>query len=190
MDHRDISVPQSMQGLPLFHGLPIPYATFIGHDGLPDFKVVDEKLRRRCMTMELCALCGKPLTKRLIVLIGGPKCVQSRTFFDPALHQECAIYATKVCPYLSDANWEYAKQAPRHLEEGQSVIKIHENIDNRRPARIALYYCRSYEMVKKRDIWFVKAGRAFKIDWDACGSQAPTFEQSEKVQSVSEQREK
>jgi len=161
-------IPDNMKHLPLYHGLPIPYMTFIGEDGAPDFKVSDGELRQKCLRDELCGLCGKPLTPNLVVLIGGPKCVNNRLFFDPPMHKECALYATQVCPYLNDANWDYAKQPPRHLGEGQTVIKVYSEIDARRPDRLAVYYCRHYEMVRYKGTWYVKAGKPFKIDWNAC----------------------
>jgi hypothetical protein len=164
----NVPIPDLMKDRPLYHDLPIPYSTFVGPDGAPDFKVVDEKLRRKCMVEGLCALCGKPLTKNLIVFIGGPKCVESRTFFDPAVHKECALYAVKVCPYLSDADWDYAKQQPRHLGKGQTVISVHEEISPHRPDRLAVYYCRSYDMVRMGRTWYAKAGRTFRVDWNTC----------------------
>lgn len=168
-----IPVPDFMADLPVFRGLPVPFTVFVGEDGIPDFKVADQRKRMRCMIEGLCALCGKSLRPKEVVLIGGPSCCANRIFFDPASHRECAIYATKACPYLSNADWDYATQPPRHLEEGQTVIKTFEERSAHRPDRIGVYFCRSYEMVKHKGTWYVLAGKPTRIDWTLCAQRTP-----------------
>jgi hypothetical protein len=167
MNPQDIPMPERLKSRPQWHGYVITYVTFIGPDNTPDFKVVDEKKRRECLQRGLCGICGQKLDERVIVFIGGPLCVQHRNFIDPPMHKECALYSAQVCPYLSDADHDYSKADPKHLGEGETVHEEYSQTDPHRPDRLAVYYCRSYDMVKDgRGLWIAKAGKSFRIDWD------------------------
>lgn len=164
MKPEEVEIPARLRKRPLWHDYPITYVTFIGNDGSPDFKVVDDKKRRDCLYRSLCGLCGEKLDST-IVFIGGPGCVQQRLFLDPPMHRDCALYAAQVCPYLCNAEGAYAKQPPKHLGEGNSVFRIYQDADTNRPNQLAVYYCRNYDMVRHKGIWYAKAGKPFKVDW-------------------------
>lgn len=89
-------IPARLDGLPKHGGLPITFVTFVGPDGLPDFKVTDHHKRLRCASDRLCGLCGDPLGY-WIAFIGGPLCVSKRLWYDPPMHRDCAEYAFEVC---------------------------------------------------------------------------------------------
>ena len=166
MNIKDIPLPDRLKDKPQWHGYVITYVTFVGADGEPDFKVVDEKKRKECLQKGLCGICGQPLDPDLVVFIGGPLCVQNRRFLDPPGHKSCMLYAAQVCPYLSNSQHNYSKADPKHLGENKTVITVFEQVQTTRPDRLAVYYCRSYEMLKGNNVWYAKAGKPFKVDWD------------------------
>ncbi len=81
-------------------GFPIPYfAAYI--DGKPDFRVIDPDHHRRCIDYKLCGICGYHFGGKPAAFVGGPKSIESHLFLDAPLHEECATYALRVCPYLA-----------------------------------------------------------------------------------------
>src|SRR5437868_4997258 len=104
-------IPERLSKFPFYKGYLVHYTVYIGDDNVPDFRTTDEAKRRKCMENEWCFLCGQPLTKPMI-FIGGPISVMNRVFHDGPMHDECAKYAVKVCPYLSNPNY---KQRPVDL---------------------------------------------------------------------------
>jgi hypothetical protein len=88
-------------------GYIIPYTQHIV-DGVPDFRTLDAERVARCLTNKLCAMCGAPLGVHLY-FIGGPRCLKHGMFYDPAMHQDCAKYALRVCPHLSRSKGRYAE---------------------------------------------------------------------------------
>lgn len=167
-----IPIPKRLQKRPLYKGLPITFVTFVGPDGMPDFKVLDGIKRRTAVVQNLCGLCGEP-NEKIIVLIGGVECSQSHLFLDPAMHVECAQYAVKVCPYLALPNHDYSKADPKHLQDGQSVIRTHEEVNPHRPEKLALFYARSYDLVPHKDTFFVHVKRFTRVDWNIIPQRKP-----------------
>ncbi len=162
----EVVLPDRLKDRPQYKGFVILYTTFIGADGLPDFKVIDHIKVRECLMNNLCGICGQKLDK-ILAFIGGPMCVKNRVFKDGPMHKECALYSAKVCPYLSNAEAKYSKADPRHLKDGDSVIDV-SDIDLNCPTRLAIYYCKSFEMIRNGPwpAWFAKASRPTRIDWD------------------------
>lgn len=160
-----VPLPERLKDFPKIGPYIIPYVAFIGPDGTPDLKIVDDDKRRRCYRKKWCGICGQPLGEP-IVFIGGPVSVRNRSFIDPAMHEECALYAAQVCPYLSNADADYSLAAPKHLGEGQTVIRTYESVYPHRPDRLALYYCRSYTVVVTDGTVHARANKPFKLNWD------------------------
>jgi len=141
-----IEVPSKLRQRPKFHGFPIPFTTFVGADGVPDFKVVNEDNRMLCIEHRRCGLCGQELSRtKECVFIGGDGSCTSGYFIDPAMHEECAIYATKVCPFLTGKRLNYS--------------------DEISPKKMGLYYCRGYGLKVMNGIICIKAGPAVKVDY-------------------------
>ena len=53
--------PRSLRQRPRWRGLPVPFTTLMGPDGVPDFRSVDGGSRERCLVQRLCGLCGEKL---------------------------------------------------------------------------------------------------------------------------------
>lgn len=90
------------------NGYPVPYfvAWFVDGKvqregvGDPDFRVVDPQKMSSCMRLNLCWICGQPLGRHHAFVL-GPMCVVTRVTSEPASHQDCALYAMHVCPFLT-----------------------------------------------------------------------------------------
>ncbi len=156
-----IEIPSKLRQRPKFKGLPIPYTTFISPEGVPDFKVIDEYSRLLCIERRKCALCGQELKKnKPIVFIGGDKSCDAGNFLDPAMHEECALYAIKVCPYLVGTH-------SHRTDHDQSRARVIDMVVVGRPKRMGLYYTRGYDAILTIDqSIYVKAWPPTKIDWD------------------------
>lgn len=70
-------------------------------DGQPDFRVVDERKLKVAVVRKRCWLCGEPLGSYKTFVV-GPMCAINRVSSEPPSHTECAIYAAKVCPFLTN----------------------------------------------------------------------------------------
>ncbi len=163
-------IPKRMQHLPLFRGLPIPYANFIGPDGQPDFKVLDHQKHQEILREKLCGICGGPLGRGTIAFIGGEGSIKSSLFTDPAMHVECARYAAKVCPYLNNGSATYSSAPPKHLGQGDFVHKEFEAVNSKRPKRMGIYFTNGYKygQISRGDpMIYIKANPPLSIDWTA-----------------------
>lgn len=137
-----VEIPERMRLLPrdARRGVPIPWVTFIGADGVPDFRILDDEKKLACYRRRLCGLCGRPLDY-WIVFVGGPLSVQNQLFADPAMHPACADYALAVCPYLV---YSRARYSQRPLPD---VAHADERQSSERPEVMYRYVTWQYEIV-------------------------------------------
>lgn len=162
-----IPIPFRLKKFPLYKGMLVHFTVYVGEDGIPDFKVVHENNRRICMRDNLCALCGQGLLTPM-VFIGGTKSVENRLFVDGPMHQECAEYATKVCPFLKIETWTHTDRKPRHEGKDSGVFSTFNELAPGRP-RMAMYYTNGYRLVRVNDSnnIYYQALAPLKVDWDA-----------------------
>jgi len=91
---------ERIEALPKYNGIPVPhFATW--DKGKPDFRVIDQKVMIHAYAQQLCWVCGQPHEEVKAFCI-GPMCAVTQTIGDPACHVECATYAAKHCPFLSN----------------------------------------------------------------------------------------
>lgn len=115
---RHLELPARMRGLPIDErGFPIPY--FVPYvKGKPDFRAFDGERRAICVRHKRCWLCGQQLGKYMVFVIGS-MCIVSRTSAEPPSHRDCALYAVRACPFLSQPNMRRnEKDLPEHLPAG------------------------------------------------------------------------
>jgi hypothetical protein len=106
---------------PVYRGFAVPFVTAV-IDGVPDFRVTDERKRIDCIQNRLCGLCGG-LLEGQYCFMGGESCSQTKIFFDPPMHEECAGYAMAVCPYFALKNHSFADvEAVQKKHEGSDTI--------------------------------------------------------------------
>lgn len=80
-------------------GYPVPY--FVAWvEGVPDFRISDERKLVRCVQEHRCWLCGQRLGTFLAFVV-GPMCAINRISSEPPAHRECAEFAAKACPFLT-----------------------------------------------------------------------------------------
>lgn len=124
-------------------GYPVPY--FVEWiDGVPDFRVIDSRKLRRCMRHRRCWLCGEPLGRYEVFVI-GPMCAVNRVTSEPPSHRDCAEFAVRACPFLVRPQCKYrdrnlpedvvdAAGVPSHRNPGATLLWITEH-DRWRPFR-------------------------------------------------------
>lgn len=138
-----MEIPPRLSRRPLYANMPVPYVQCVGDDGIPDFKVVDIPKVIECAKKRLCTLCGEKLDAT-ICFIGGEKSLHSRTFADGPMHEECALYAAKTCPFCSRSDRGYAKNVTRLKDQGLIVLE-NKLIDRNNVARmLGILYCTDF----------------------------------------------
>lgn len=97
----DIPTPRRIAKLPLSErGYPVPW--FVDWiDGKPDFRIIAHGKIRDAVRFDKCWICGETLGKYKAFVI-GPMCSINRISSEPPSHKDCAIYAARVCPFLTN----------------------------------------------------------------------------------------
>jgi hypothetical protein len=176
---RDIPLPLTMRDLPIdARGFPVPW--FVAWlDGEPDFRVVRPEKRVWALKQELCWVCGKPL-RRMKVSVVGPMCTVNRISSEPPSHLECARYAAKACPFL--ANPRMRRNEKNLTEEAESPGGI---VLERNPG-VAALWC-STQMSKpfyaQGGGWLFTLGPPERVEWYARGRAATRAEVQESIGS-------
>jgi hypothetical protein len=104
-DWQRLPLPELMQGMEKDHrGFPVPYnvaRTLV--DNVPRFQVNDERRTEECIEKKLCTICGNPLSRDNLWLVGGPISAfhPMGAFMDSPMHKCCLDYALQVCPYMA-----------------------------------------------------------------------------------------
>lgn len=96
------TLPERMLRLPLdpVRGVPVPW--FVAWiDGQPDFRVIAPDRIADALTGQLCWLCGQRMG-RFATFVIGPMCAVNRVSAEPPSHRDCAIYAARACPFLTN----------------------------------------------------------------------------------------
>lgn len=100
-----VPIPPRMRHLRRDHrGYPWPFLM------MPDSIVtMDGRKQERCVREKLCMICGSKLDNKKW-FIGGQRTAINRLCVDPAMHEECARYSMKVCPFLANQDMKYRKK--------------------------------------------------------------------------------
>jgi hypothetical protein len=102
-DWKSIPIPDKIKSLEKdSRGIPIPFLAMRDIDGTPHFTVNDHTRHLQCLAEDRCGICGKRLLRGRS-FVGGPMSAfhPQGCYIDPPMHQECAEYALRVCPYLA-----------------------------------------------------------------------------------------
>lgn len=161
---KNIPIPLRLQSFPLYRGMLVHFTVFVNDDSVPDFRIVHEENRRKCMKDGLCALCGQEL-EVLLVFFGGPLCERNRYFIDGPMHEDCARYAIQVCPYLAMSTWEHSTRELPKPPEGTAIRDL-DMVQNSRP-RMAMFYTDGYKIISYQGNLLYAAEPFSKVDWDA-----------------------
>lgn len=94
-------LPHRFAKLPIdARGYPVPWFVHFDAEGKPDFRVVRRKGVFDAYTKNICWLCGEPLGKFRVTLI-GPMCAITRTTSEPEGHLDCEDFAARACPFMT-----------------------------------------------------------------------------------------
>lgn len=170
-DGRRVAVPMParMSRLPRTpNGLPIPY--FVAQvDGRYDFRVADARKMPGAVKHRLCWLCGQALG-RMMCFVVGPMCVVNRVSSEPPMHRDCAEYAVRACPFLTQPS-RVRREAG--LPEGHSMAGTPIL---RNPGVIALYMTRSYTVARAPGGILFDMGQPEEVAWWSQGRAATRAE--------------
>src|SRR6266478_3893001 len=97
-----------------YRGHPVPF-TQLWVNGTPDFRAVDMERWAQCLEEKLCGICGKRLGE-FCYFIGGPLSRDNKLFSDPSMHETCAEFASRTCPFLSGKKLEYSDKPVDHRD--------------------------------------------------------------------------
>lgn len=109
------AVPVRLAGLVGAGGLVRPWVNVHLGDGGIDFRTAHNARWQTAWAQRRCQTCGGRLTVPS-VLFGGPSQLRRLLFDEPALHPECAVYASRACPMLAGWLSHYADR--EHLADG------------------------------------------------------------------------
>lgn len=126
-------------------------------DGVPDFTTIDDEKLADCVRFNKCGICGEGLGRHKY-FIGGPKSAEHGHYVDPAMHEDCARYAMKACPFLAMGK-AYSK---RPLAEG---CKEKPQVSDEAPDKFGLLHCTGYRMVKNGDEFCIEATDIIGVEW-------------------------
>ena len=174
----DLPIPARMSHLPRTPaGLPIPW--FVAWEGSRyDFRVVDARKIKPAVVQRLCWLCGRPLG-RMMCFVVGPMCVVNRVSSEPPMHRDCAEYALRACPFLT--------QPSRERREGGGLMPVDPHMAGtailRNPGVSVLYVTRSYTVAQVPGGVLFDMGDPEEVAWWSQGRSATRAEAEHAIAS-------
>lgn len=147
----------------------MPFVNHVYPNGEPDLRVLSQTKVAQCVDQKLCGICGLRLELDGVVFVGGEvSCLHSH-FADPAMHEECARYAMKVCPYLACQNYHHSKSVVPRVDD--PTVRFGENPlappkGDKRPDNMGLYFTTGFKWVLRGGgTRLIKAYKATRIEW-------------------------
>lgn len=136
-------------------GYPIFFTVLLDSYGKPNFRAQDTDKVAHALRESLCGICGHKLG-RYVAFVGGPKSIKSRYFTDGAMHESCAIYALKVCPFIAAPKFAYRNINPADLH-------VNSLVSADRPDHFGLGITTKYKIVNLHGESVIKAGRFTRV---------------------------
>jgi hypothetical protein len=122
----------------------------------------------------LCWLCGQPLGV-FKAFVAAPSNVVTRTVFEPPSHLDCAEFAMRVCPYLSNPAMRRMQHAERRVDQ-DCLIGHGGQRPAPNPGVFALWVTRSYTVGLLRDMLAITIGDPESVRWWTRGRPATDAE--------------
>lgn len=157
---RHLELPDRMRHLPINdEGYPVPY--FVPYvDGKPEFRGFDGEKLAICVRHRRCWLCGEPLGKNMVFVI-GPMCAVNKVSAEPPSHYDCAKYAAMACPFLSQPRMRRnEKDMPEHLDPAGIMLK-------RNPGCTLLWVTHNYKPFKAMGGVLFNVGDPVRVEFFA-----------------------
>lgn len=174
---RHIELPRRMKGLPVDdRGFPVPkFVPLV--NGKWDFRGFDPDHLRMCVKLKRCWLCGQPLGVHMTFVI-GPMCLVNRNSAEPPCHHDCAEYAAKACPFLTQ---------PKMRRNEKDLPETHGQVAGimlkRNPGVTLLWTTRSYKIERTPNGPLFRIGDPEQIEFFAEGRPAIRAEITASIES-------
>lgn len=99
---KSVPIPRRMARLDRDpRGYPIPYVV-LRAEGRAHFTINDEQRRQECLDRDWCPICGTLLARDRWFVGGALSAFHEQgAYVDTPMHDDCAHYALRVCPYLA-----------------------------------------------------------------------------------------
>lgn len=157
-------------------GYPVPWIVMVDRAGRAHFPVNDAGRVHDCITRKLCGLCGKRLDAGCW-FVGGPRCFTDPmgAFADPAMHEDCARYALRVCPYLAAPS--YAKRIDGRTIDAKALppdmlIVQDDDMADARPTQFMLGHTPGFSTVAAGPgQFYMRAQGWLQLETWQCGKQ-------------------
>lgn len=166
----DLPIPPRMASLPRNKaGYVVPW--FVAYfDGEPDFRVVRENGIGEALKYKKCWLCGQHLGANAAFVI-GPMCAVNRVSAEPPSHRDCATYAARACPFLSNPKMV---RREKHLPDvrvhpaGQTIL--------RNPGVALVWVSRTWKPFRVDNGLLFDVGDPIALEWWAHSREATRAE--------------
>ncbi len=169
-------VPRRMLHRPVERGYAVPW--FCAEiDGHYDFRVIGPGKIAEAVTLRLCWLCGQPLGAYKAFCI-GPMCAINRTISEPPSHRECAEWALRACPFLSQKETKRRTTGLPEGAEGPVGFGI-----MRQPGAACLWVTKSYRVIRVDNGVLFRLGDPVDVAWYREGRAATRSEVLESIDS-------
>lgn len=163
-DLNAVETPAGIQAMPKdARGYPVPH-TVKWINGEPDFRVIDIDKWRHAVVHRECGVCGQQLGEQ-IAFVGGPLSMRNRLFTDLPMHQACAEYALKVCPFIAMPTFGFLKE---HAGVKQGELQVISAASSERPTQFGLGLTDGYQVARVQgmeDDIFVYANEFSSVQW-------------------------
>jgi hypothetical protein len=162
-----LPLPPRMRSLPVSStGYPIPWFVHIDDAGVADFRVIGPGKIEDAVKRQRCWLCGQQLGRFMTFAI-GPMCSVNRVSAEPPSHYDCALYAVKACPFLTQPRMRRnEKDLPEDGVEPAGIMVA------RNPGVTMLWTTRRYEIFRANGGVLFRVGEPLRTEWFAQGREA------------------
>jgi hypothetical protein len=170
-------MPRAVRHLPRNSaGYPVPF--FVEWvDGVPDFRIMSSKNLRRAIAEKLCWMCGETLHRdpqtrqRAGTFVAGPMCLINRNSAEPPCHEECAAWAARACPFLTNPNKER-----RHANLPEGWTEAPGEAIMRNPGVTGLIRCTAWSPYQHGPGVLFRMTHISDVEWTCQGREATAAE--------------
>jgi hypothetical protein len=173
--HKVTPIPRRMLGLPRDErGFVVPWFAWHEDVGRPHISISDQEKWCEAVRRDRCWLCGQPLGV-FKTFVAATINVVTRTVFEPPSHLDCAEYAMRVCPFLSNPAMRRRQHAERHVDQ-DCIIGHAGQRPAPNPGVFVLWVTRSYTLGRLRDKLAITMGDPESVIWWTRGRSATAAE--------------
>lgn len=168
--------PERIRQLRTDHrGFPVPW--FVAWiDGKPDFRVIGPRKIEQAVHGRRCWICGKRLGLYKAFVI-GPMCAVNRVSSEPPSHRQCATFAARACPFLSQPKM---RRNEIGLPEERTAPGV---MITRNPGVALVWVTTAYTPVKVENGTLFDVGEPASVHWYALGREATRAEVEDSIRT-------